>query len=322
MRENSHVRFGGRGGETRQPQDWKVRPAPTLRSGNFLYVALRLLLDLEWEVITLARDLGDSLAFPVVSPAQLHGIEINTYAYELAQTTIWIGYIQWWRDHGFGLPAEPILKPLDAIRQMDAILAGDRGQETGDRDQGTGDRSQETGDRDQGTGVREPEWPAVDVIVGNPPFLGGNKIRKELGDEYVEALFKLYEGRVPAFADLVCYWFEKARAQIAAGKAKRVGLLATQAIRGGANRKVLERIKETGDIFWAQSDRVWILDGATVHVSMVGFDDGGETTRELGQQTGPAHQCGLNCCCGPRQRTETTGERRHLLHGTIAKSAI
>ena len=95
----------------------------------------------------------------------------------------------------------------------------------------------------------------MDVIVGNPPFLGGNKIRTELGDEYVEALFKLYEGRVPAFADLVCYWFEKARAQIAAGKAKRVGLLATQAIRGGANRKVLERIKETGDIFWAQSDR-------------------------------------------------------------------
>ena len=132
-------------------------------SGNFLYVALRLLLDLEWEVITLARDLGDSLAFPVVSPAQLHGIEINTYAYELAQTTIWIGYIQWWRDHGFGLPAEPILKPLDAIRQMDAILAEDRSQGTEDRSQGTGVRSQETG-------VREPEWPAVDVIVGNPPF--------------------------------------------------------------------------------------------------------------------------------------------------------
>ena len=41
-------------------------------------------------------------------------------------------------------------------------------------------------------------------------------------------------------------------------------------------RKVLERIKETGDIFWAQSDRDWILDGATVHVSMIGFDDGRE----------------------------------------------
>jgi len=55
---------------------------------------------------------------------------------------------------------------------------------------------------------------------------------------------------------LVCYWFEKARAMIEEGKVKRAGLLATQGIRGGANRKVLERIKETGDIFWAQSDRV------------------------------------------------------------------
>ena len=59
----------------------------------------------------------------MVSPAQLHGIEINPYAHELAQTTIWIGYIQWLRDNGFGFPAEPILKPLDTIRQMDAILA-------------------------------------------------------------------------------------------------------------------------------------------------------------------------------------------------------
>ena len=100
-------------------------------SGNFLYVSLRLLLDLEKEVITLAAALGDSLAIPMVSPKQLHGIEINPYAYELAQTTIWIGYIQWWRDNGFGLPEEPILKPLEAIRQMDAIMAGDRGQETG-----------------------------------------------------------------------------------------------------------------------------------------------------------------------------------------------
>jgi hypothetical protein len=229
-------------------------------SGNFLYVSLRLLLDLEKQVITLAAALGDSLAIPMVSPKQLHGIEINPYAYELAQTTIWIGYIQWWRDNGFGLPEEPILKPLDAIRQMDAIMAGDR---------------------DQETGVREPEWPAVDVIVGNPPFLGGNRIRQGVGDEYLEALFALYNGRVPAFADLVCYWFEKARAQIAVGKAKRAGLLATNSIRGGANRVVLERIKQSGDIFWAVSDRDWVLDGAAVNVSMVGFDDGTETTRTL-----------------------------------------
>jgi type II restriction/modification system DNA methylase subunit YeeA len=119
------------------------------------------------------------------------------------------------------------------------------------------------------------------VIIGNPPFLGGNKIRQGLGDGKIDDLFELYKDRVPATADLVCYWFERARTLIATGQAKRVGLLATQAIRGGANRKVLERIKNTGDIFWAQSDRNWILDGATVHVSMVGFDDGTEQDRTL-----------------------------------------
>jgi len=61
---------------------------------------------------------------------------------------------------------------------------------------------------------------------------------------------------VPAFSDLVCYWFEQARAMIADGKARRAGLLATQAIRGGVNRRVLEQIKTSGDIFWAWSERV------------------------------------------------------------------
>ena len=157
----------------------------------------------------------------MVSPAQLHGIEINTYAHELAQTTIWIGYIQWWRDNGFGLPAEPILKPLDAIRQMDAILDL-TGFEEGDL-RAEGDNSKPVR-----SSPVEPEWPAVDVIVGNPPFLGGKRLRSELGDAYVDDLFRLYDGRVPREADLVCYWFEKARAQIAAGKAKRVGAAGDQ----------------------------------------------------------------------------------------------
>ena len=230
-------------------------------SGNFLYIALRLLLDLEKEVIREGATWGDSMAFPLVSPTQLHGIEINAYAYELAQVTIWIGYIQWLRENGFGLPGDPILKPLDAIRQMDAIMAYDG----------------------EGKPV-EPEWPVADVIIGNPPFLGGGKLRSELGDAYTEALFKLYGDRLPNFSDLCCYWFEKARAQIEAGRAKRAGLLATQGIRGGANRRVLERIKQGGDIFWAMSDRDWILDGAAVHVAMAAFDDGSETARSLDGQ--------------------------------------
>lgn len=233
---------------------------PACGSGNFLYVALRQLLDLWKEVSNLAGELGLPLmmATSAPSPAQLYGLEINEYAHELAQATIWIGYIQWLRENGYGLPPAPILRKLDNIRRMDAILAFDAA----------------------GKPV-EPEWPEADVVVGNPPFLGGNKIRAELGDAYVNTLFKHYEGRVPAFADLVCYWFERARAYIEQGKVKRAGLLATQAIRGGVNRSVLEKIKLQGEIFFAYSDRDWILDGATVHVSMIGFDNGNEETKFL-----------------------------------------
>jgi len=246
---------------------------PACGSGNFLYVALRELLGLWKEVSQVASELGLPLLLPREGfsphPGQLYGIEVNPYAHELAQATVWIGYIQWLQENGFGAPAEPILKPLHNIRRMDAILAYD----------------------DEGHPV-EPEWPPADVIIGNPPFLGGNRIRRELGSEYVDGLFQLYVGRIPAFADLVCYWFEKARAQIEAGNAKRAGLLATQGIRGGANRKVLERIKETGDIFWAQADRNWIQDGVAVHVSMVGFDDGLETAHVL--DGNPADQIHAN----------------------------
>jgi hypothetical protein len=61
--------------------------------------------------------------------------------------------------------------------------------------------------------------------------------------------------------------------------ANRASLNATQAIRNPANRKVLQRIKETGDIFLAWSDRLWVLDGANVQASMVGFDNGAQSGR-------------------------------------------
>jgi type II restriction/modification system DNA methylase subunit YeeA len=225
---------------------------PACGSGNFLYVALRRMLDLwkEAYVFAAAHGLPTFLPFQV-TPAQLYGLETNVYAHELASVVVWIGYLQWLNDNGIGWPTEPILRKLDNIQHRDAILAHDAdGKPT------------------------EPDWPEADFIIGNPPFLGDKRMRAELGDKYVDELRALYEGRVPGGADLVTYWFERARAQIAASKARRAGLLATQGIRGGANRKVLERILERGGIFMAWSDREWILDGANVHVSIICFDNG------------------------------------------------
>jgi SAM-dependent methyltransferase len=239
---------------------------PACGSGNFLYVAIHLLLDLEKEVLTYAAEHDLSL-IPLVRPTQLFGLEINPYAQQLAQVVVWIGYLQWKYFNGYQAPFDPVLDPFENISHTDAIL-----------------------DLSDPNNPKEPEWPTAEFIVGNPPFLGGNRIRRKLRDEDVDALFKLYEGRLPAFSDLCCYWFEKARAMIESHRANRAGLVATQSIRGGVNRQVLERIKRTGDIFFAVSDRNWILEGANVHISIVGFDAGLETTRTLdGKEVASIH---------------------------------
>jgi hypothetical protein len=233
---------------------------PACGSGNFLYVALRQLLDLEREVVTHAARLGLPAFAGSVGPEQMRGIELNEYAHELAPVTIWIGYIQWLHENRAGRFEEPILRRMDMIEHRDALLT-----------------------EREGVFV-EAEWPEADFIVGNPPFLGGSKLRRELGDEYAERLWKVYEGRVPGGADLVCYWFEKTRALIEAGRSKRAGLLSTNGIRYGQNRTVLDSIKRSGDLFLAWSDRPWVLDGAAVRVSIVAFDDGTEKTRSLDGQ--------------------------------------
>ncbi len=218
---------------------------PACGSGNFLYLALKALRDIEKRAHVDAIELG--LQPPLnmeTGPHNILGLEINEFAAELARVTVWIGDIQWCRRNGYPHAINPILKPLDGIEHRDALLNPDGS---------------------------EADWPAADVIVGNPPFLGDKVMRSELGAEYVETLRKTFDGRVPGGADLVTYWFEKAGAQIEAGKLQAAGLVSTNSIRGGANRKVLERIVETTRIFEAWSDEEWINEGAAVRVSLLGF---------------------------------------------------
>lgn len=232
---------------------------PACGSGNFLYIALRSLLDLEKEVIDFNEAQGWAEMRHEVRPNQMLGLEINPYAAELARTALWIGYIQWHQTNGVPYRQDPILAPMNnSIRQTDAILAD-----------GNIDHPQET------------EWPAAEFIIGNPPFLGHFPFRRQLGDEYVNVIYRVFGDRIPNSSDYCCYWFEKARAQIEAGHTRRAGLLATQAIRFPSSRPVLSRIKETGDIFNAIADREWMLEGAAVHTSIVCFDDGSETARTL-----------------------------------------
>ncbi|MGD0540994.1 MAG: DNA methyltransferase [Tepidisphaeraceae bacterium] len=221
---------------------------PACGSGNFLYVTLQRLLDLEDEAVRFCatHDIyTDSV--PRVRPTQMHGIEINPYAAELAQVVIWIGYLQWLHEHSIDDPKRPILDKLQCIENRDAIL-----------------------DLRDKKHPAQANWPTADFIIGNPPFLGSKLFRKNgLTDEYVAAMYGAFD--LPKSSDLCCYWFELGRRSIESHLSTRVGLLATQGIRGGDNRVVLERIQETSEIFMAWSDREWILEGAAVHVSIIGF---------------------------------------------------
>ena len=217
---------------------------PACGSGNFLYLALQAIKDLEHRVQLEAEALGLPRSFPETGPANVRGIEINPYAAELARVSVWIGEIQWMRRNGFAGSRDPILKPLDTIECRDAVLTPEG---------------------------KEPEWPVADVVIGNPPFLGGKLLIATLGEGYVSSLFEAYERRVPAEADLVCYWFLKAGEHVEAGRAIRVGLVSTNSIRGGANRRALQAATRNCTIFEAWSDEPWVVDGAAVRVSMVCF---------------------------------------------------
>ena len=227
---------------------------PACGSGNFLYLALLALKDLEHQAMVEAEVLGLQRQFPQVGPEAVLGLEINAYAAELARVSVLIGHIQWARRHGFPAPSDPVLQKLKTIACRDAVLAAD------------------------GT---QAEWPEADAIVGNPPFLGMKKQLKELGPNYTRQLRRVYEAQIPAASDLACYWFEKARTAIVAGTARRAGLVAPQNIKSGYSRLVLDRIRADSTIYEAWTNDLWPLAGASVRVSLICFGDAGAAETHL-----------------------------------------
>ncbi|MEO9130042.1 MAG: DNA methyltransferase [Sphingomonas sp.] len=229
---------------------------PACGSGNFLYVALRSLKDLEHRANLDAEALGLPRGFPRVGPECVLGIELNPYAAELARVSVWIGEIQWMRRNGFDAAKNPILRPLDTIECRDAVL------------------------NDDGT---RAEWPDADVVIGNPPFLGSKYLRKGrpatkskpalqgLGDAYVDAVFASYHDIVPASADLVAYWFANTHRAAKGARTQAFGMIATKSIGKGTSNRPLAAIFGDTDfrIFQAWQNEPWVVDGAQVRVAIV-----------------------------------------------------
>jgi type II restriction/modification system DNA methylase subunit YeeA len=221
---------------------------PACGSGNFLYLALAELKNLEWRVAIEAESMGFPKSFPAIGPEAVLGIEINPYAAELARVSVWIGEIQWMQRNGFNISRDPILKPLETIACRNAII------------------------NDDGSAA---VWPDAEFIIGNPPYLGAKRMKGKLGAAQTDAIRRLYVGRLKPFTDLVCYWFENAREKIEQGGARLAGFVATNSIRKNTNLPVMRRIAATTRFYNAWPEEKWTVEGAAVDVSIVCFGEGG-----------------------------------------------
>jgi hypothetical protein len=269
---------------------------PACGSGNFLYVTLEHLKRLEGEVLNHLETLDDSqgklgLEGETVTLQQLQGIELNTRAAALAELVLWIGYLQWQaRTVGVANIAEPVVHDYGNIQNRDAVLAYDGTEPQKDgagrivtRWDGTTfkphpvtglnvpDESAQVV-QERYINPRKAQWPQVDFIVGNPPFIGKLKMKEALGDGYVDALRKAWP-EVPDSADLVMYWWQKAAETVCSDSAQCFGLITTNSLTMIFNRRVIEAHQNSStplSLVYAIPDHPWVdnAGGAAVRIAM------------------------------------------------------
>ena len=238
---------------------------PACGTGNFLYVAMARMKELEGEVVDLLVELGDTqyvadLTGHTITPENFLGIEINPRAAAIAQLVLWIGYLQWhFRVNGEGrAPPEPILRDIRTIECRDALI--DYDEKVLERDEhgepltmwdGTSMKKHhvtsrlvpdETGTKEVFRFVRprQAAWPSADFIIGNPPFIGSKRMRKRLGSSYVDAIRLAYH-ELSGEIDFVTYWWSRCAERVADGRLRSFGLITTKTLAQSSNRPVLRR---------------------------------------------------------------------------------
>jgi hypothetical protein len=269
---------------------------PACGTGNFLYVAMARMKELEGEVLDLLVELGDDqyvaeITGHTITPENFLGIEINPRAGAIAQLVLWIGYLQWhFRVNGVGRdPPEPILRDVRTIENRDALVEYDDkilerdefGHAVTRWDGETTKQHPVTGrmvpDEDARVEVyryvkpRAAKWPKADFIVGNPPFIGKREMRAELGDRDVDALRESFD--IPDSCDFVMYWWHVAAEKVRKRLTRRFGFITTSQITGAFNSALVSDHlfdEEPISLDFAIPDHPWVdnKDGASVRIAM------------------------------------------------------
>jgi hypothetical protein len=244
---------------------------PACGTGNFLYVAMARMKELEGEVLELLEELGDArylaeLSGHTITPENFLGIEINPRAAEIAQLVLWIGYLQWhFRVNGEErMPEPPVLRDVKTILEADALLEWDDRVLVRDEDgvpvsiwDGTSMKKHpvtgrlvpdETGRREvyRYVNPRRRAWPKADFIAGNPPFIGSKRMRKRLSSPYVDAVRTAYHD-LSGEIDFVTYWWARSAELVASAQVRSFGLITTKTIAQSSNRPVLRRYLDAGE---------------------------------------------------------------------------
>lgn len=214
---------------------------PAMGCSNFLAIAYRELRKLERHLSDRITDLHAAAGmFPPTLPRyplkNIHGIEIDPFAVEIAKATLWMTHALMARQYGAAEAPLP-LQSLDTLVCADSL---------------------------------EVEWPRVDAIIGNPPFHGDRRLRAVVGDDYIDWLKKTFGVGVK---DHCVYFFRKAHEQLREGQ--RAGLVATNTISQAKNRdaSLAWIVANGGTIFDATSTKPWSGE-AKVHVSIVCWEKG------------------------------------------------
>ena len=283
---------------------------PACGTGNFLYVALARMKELEGEVIGRLVELepeGASqyvaeLSGHTITPENFLGIEINPRAASIAQLVLWIGYLQWhFRVNGEGkVPPEPVLRDVKTIENRDALITWDK--KVLERDEHGKPLTRWDGETMKVhpvTGAKVPDeeaqievyrfvnpratkWAKADYIIGNPPFHGARTVRASNVHGYIEAV-RQANSDVPENADFVMYWWHKAAQVASKGKPNRFGFITTKSITQSFSRAVIEnhlRANAGLSLVFAIPNHPWIdeADGAAVRVAF--------TVASRGKRTG------------------------------------
>lgn len=231
---------------------------PACGSGNFLYIAYRELKRLEARIYerlksrTRGKTKADQVRFGFVTARQFFGLDINEFAVELAKVTMMIARKLAIDELHVTEPALPLDNLDKNFEARDALI-------------------DELGNPAQ--------WPAADVIIGNPPYLDARKITLEHGRKYVASLRRNYS-EIPGRADYCVYWIRKAHDHLMAAKdahdvSGRAGLVGTNSIRQNYSRigGLDYVVAHEGTIVDAVSSQVWSGEAA-VHVSIVNWVKG------------------------------------------------